>query len=50
MDKKQELVLKIISLTEERARLLNSNNNNDALNWDKINKRISDIPLEVEIL
>lgn len=49
MDKQQELVLKIISLAEERARLLNSNSNN-SLNWDKINKRINDIPLEIEVL
>lgn len=50
MDKQQELILKIISLTEERMRLLNSNNNNGSLNWEKINKRINAIPLEVETL
>ncbi len=49
MDKEQELVLKIINLAEERMRLLNSNSNN-SLNWDKINKRIKDIPLEIEVL
>ena len=50
MDKQQELLLKIISLTEERMRLLNSNNNDNSLNWEKINKRINSIPLEVESL
>lgn len=50
MDKEQELVLKIINLAEERMRLLNSNDNDNSLNWDKINKRIKDIPLEIEVL
>lgn len=50
MDKKEELILNIISLSEERMRLLNSNNNDNSLNWEKINKRINQIPLEVENL
>ena len=40
MDKQEELILKIISLSEERMRLLNSNNNDSSLNFEKINKRI----------
>ena len=50
MNKQQELLLKIISLTEERMRLLNLNNNDNSLNLEKINKRINSIPLEVENL
>lgn len=50
MDKQEELILKIISLSEERMRLLNSNNNDSSLNFEKINKRINQIPLEVENL
>ena len=50
MDKQDELILKIISLSEERMRLLNSNNNDSSLDWEKINKRINEIPLEVENL
>ena len=46
MDKQEELILKIISLSEERMRLLNSNNNDSSLNFEKINKRINTIPLE----
>ena len=41
MDKQEELILKIISLSEERMRLLNSNNNDSSLNFEKINKRIN---------
>ena len=48
MDKQQEIVLKIISLTEERMRLLNTSNSTS--NWEKINQRINTIPLEVETL
>ena len=36
MDKQEELILKIISLSEERMRLLNSNNNDSSLNFEKI--------------
>lgn len=50
MDKQEELISKIISLSEERMRLLKLNNNDNSLNWEKINKRINDIPLEVESL
>lgn len=50
MDKQEELILKIISLSEERMRLLNSNNNDSSLNFEKINKRINTIPLEIENL
>lgn len=31
-------------------RLFKLNNNDNSLNWEKINKRINDIPLEVESL
>ena len=50
MDKQEELILKIISLSEEKMRLLNSNNNDNSLNFEKINKRINTIPLEIENL
>ena len=50
MDKQEELILKIISLSEERMRLLNLNNNDSSLNFEKINKRINTIPLEIENL
>lgn len=50
MDKQEELISKIISLSEERMRLFKLNNNDNSLNWEKINKRINDIPLEVESL
>lgn len=40
MDKQEELISKIISLSEERMRLLKLNNNDNSLNWEKINKRI----------
>lgn len=50
MDKEQELLLKIINLAEERMSLLKSDNKNNSLNWEKINKRIKEIPLEIEVL
>ena len=40
MDKQEELILKIISLSEERMRLLNSNNNDSSLNFEKIKKKL----------
>ena len=43
MDKEQELLLKIINLAEERMSLLKSDNKNNSLNWEKINKRIKEI-------
>ena len=50
MTKQEELILKIISLAEERMRLFNLDQSRQDLDWDKINKRINDIPLEIEKL